>query len=278
MAEQAKEMRAATEMETDKQGEAVSGKDDNSETEDGGVKVIEQTSILLLNISEVFVYRIPPYKGSVGHRAADWDLGNPLVTASLQVVGKGGKVYVQIIKDGKLFASSPIYLEKDKEKPNSKLEFYLQSVNDSSRYFVLRVENETTNRHAYLGIGFRERQSAFDLRAALDDELRRSSRLQSLENARTLDDHGEHGEDKPLPPLKGMKDLSLKEGETIKVNLNIPKRTEKAKPKKKPKGETPTSAKDSAVQTSTPATSTQSGAIARDQNTEEDFEWGDFQS
>ncbi|GBG27394.1 Adaptin ear-binding coat-associated protein 1 [Hondaea fermentalgiana] len=177
----------------------------------------------LLTIKEVFVYKIPPLQGSRGHHAADWNLDKPALTGQLRVISKGDKVYLQILQLPEssaglpqLFASCPIKLDTDASKPASKLDYFVQSVVDSSRYFVIRVQDEVSKRHAYIGIGFQERQSAFDLRAALDDEVRRISRGEHLLAA-------EDDESNDLPPVDAPPavDRSLKEGETIKVKLNI---------------------------------------------------------
>lgn len=188
-----------------------------------------ETELLLLTLSECFVYRIPALQGSAGHRAFDWNLEKPALTGQLKVFSAGEEVtYVRIYHknadgESKMFAECPVRLDRtDKARPQAKLEFFFESVTDSSRYFVVRVEDRKTKKHIYLGIGFSQRQDAFDLRAALDDQMRRVSRM-----------HGDSGQDDGVDDSndataakdsglnRKLDDMTLKEGQKIKINLNL---------------------------------------------------------
>lgn len=48
--------------------------------------------ILVLTISECFVYKIPPLRSASGHRAEEWDLANPLFTGCIRVYQADVKV------------------------------------------------------------------------------------------------------------------------------------------------------------------------------------------
>lgn len=62
-------------------------------------------------------------------------------------------------RSGELFAMCPV--------PYGKKNVAVEPVSDSSRYYVIRVEDPVTKRHAFLGLGFNERGEAFDFIAAL---------------------------------------------------------------------------------------------------------------
>ena len=81
---------------------------------------------------------------------------------------------------------------------------------DSSRFFAVRVQGEG-GRKAVLGIGFEERSEAFDFSVA----------LQEVRKTLGIEDNGKAGGKKALKEEKvpEKKDFSLKEGETITVNI-----------------------------------------------------------
>ncbi len=77
----------------------------------------------------------------------------------------------------------------------------MEQVIDSSRYFVLKVVDQNTGKHAFLGIGFPERSSAFDFQIALQDFTRSNHEVKKSKA--------------DGPKL----DFSLKQGQTISINL-----------------------------------------------------------
>ena len=104
--------------------------------------------IELWRTPEVFVYKVPPLKPG-GHKASDWGLANPHLTGSLKLMAQGETVVIQVLsQEGKLFVACPIFLDKDPALPQSQLEYWVEVVKDSSRYFAVRALNANTKQVA----------------------------------------------------------------------------------------------------------------------------------
>ncbi|KAJ6618862.1 adaptin ear-binding coat-associated protein 1 NECAP-1 [Mycena sp. CBHHK59/15] len=168
----------------------------------------EIESILYIG-REVSVYKIPPLKANEGHRAAEWgDLSAPLWKGRLRIIEKsaGATLLFEDGSTGELFAKA----DYDVARP------CVEAVLDSSRYFVVRVED--AGKKAYIGMGFQERTDSFDFNVALQDYTKR--RKAAL-NPPTASD-----EPSPHIPAGPKKDYSLKEGQTF--SISIPGRGTKA--------------------------------------------------
>jgi hypothetical protein len=156
---------------------------------------LEQT---LCVIKECFVYKIPPLKSATGHRASDWNVegGGCLWSGRLAVVQKGQKCLIRLVNtnDGNIFAEC---LATDRS---------VEPVKDSSRYFVLTLE-DGQGRRAFIGLGFTERNEAFDFNAALADHKKYLRQLQEAEKA------GQYWANQPKL------DFSIPQGQSIHVNL-----------------------------------------------------------
>lgn len=160
---------------------------------------------LLLQILETFVYSIPARPRSDGHVAASWGLDAPAVTGRLRVTSLGARtVIIALWRESDRAAAAPrgraatsitlspasngfslVALSRFEVGPGAAhaLEHWLEPVVDSSRYFALRCVGRRGGGAAaaggaaavetrVLGIGFRERETAFALKAALADFTR----------------------------------------------------------------------------------------------------------
>lgn len=150
----------------------------------------------LLVKPEVFVYNIPPRNTARGYRAADWNLSTPNWTGRLRCVALGKKLDIRLEDktSGELFAACPV-----EQYPGVSVE----AVTDSSRYFVVCVQD--SGRKAYIGIGFADRADSFDLNVTLQDHFKYLKK--ESEATKTLADPG--------PKL----DLAFKAGQTIRINI-----------------------------------------------------------
>eukprot|EP00095_Tigriopus_kingsejongensis_P002690 maker-scaffold2248_size18162-snap-gene-0.6 protein:Tk02690 transcript:maker-scaffold2248_size18162-snap-gene-0.6-mRNA-1 annotation:"conserved hypothetical protein" len=146
---------------------------------------------------EVFVYKIPPRPSARGYRAADWNLSVPDWTGRLRCVSMGKKCAIRLEdkNSGELFAECPV-----EEYPGVSVE----SVTDSSRYFILCIRD--SGRKAYIGIGFSDRSDSFDLNVALQDHFKWVKREVNIKHETTQ---------APKPNL----DLAFKEGQTIRISI-----------------------------------------------------------
>ena len=54
--------------------------------------------LILLRCPEVFCYKVPPQASAAGHRAEDWNLGEPRFTGRLHLVGVGSTLECRVLK------------------------------------------------------------------------------------------------------------------------------------------------------------------------------------
>uniref|UniRef100_A0A8C5MFP1 NECAP endocytosis associated 2 n=1 Tax=Leptobrachium leishanense TaxID=445787 RepID=A0A8C5MFP1_9ANUR len=150
---------------------------------------------------EVHVYRIPPRASNRGYRAAEWQLDQPAWSGRLRITARDKKAFIKLEDrtSGELFAQAPV-----DQFPGIAVE----SVTDSSRYFVICIE-DGTGRRAFIGVGFADRGDAFDFNVALQDHFKWVK--QQSEFAKEAQNPA------PGPKL----DLGFKEGQTIKINIAV---------------------------------------------------------
>lgn len=156
-------------------------------------------SVILVK-PEVFVFNIPPRTSNRSYRAADWNLAEPSWTGRMRLVSKGSELSIKLEdkNSGELFAKCPI---------DTYPGIALESVSDSSRYFVIRIQDDN-GRNAFIGLGFGDRSDSFDLNVALQDHFKWLKKEKQI------------SEEPSGPKL----DLQFKEGETIKINMKITKK------------------------------------------------------
>ena len=149
--------------------------------EDDESSCVEQ---VVLCIPEVFVYKVPPLRTASGHRAEEWGLANPLFTGYLRVLQADTKlrIVVYAYRDSTKLLASDENLAKFGEcpvevAPHGDVTSFVDSVIDSSRYYVLRIKDPASSRTTLLGIGFREREVAFDFKSVLNEYVRYVDRV-----------------------------------------------------------------------------------------------------
>ncbi|KAI3645431.1 hypothetical protein MP228_008359 [Amoeboaphelidium protococcarum] len=158
----------------------------------------------LLTVREVQVFRIPPRTTNRGYKASEWDVNQHLWSGSLRVVQDGGACYIKLEdpSTGQLFAQT---------KYDAQNTAAVEPVADSSRYFVLRIDDASTGRHAFVGLGFQERNDSFDFNVVLQDSLKHVQ-----QNNANLS--SSKAQNTPTQQTEKV-DFSLKQGQKISVNI-----------------------------------------------------------
>ncbi|KAG9129959.1 hypothetical protein Leryth_007076 [Lithospermum erythrorhizon] len=126
-------------------------------------------------------------------RADEWNVNKWAWEGAL----KFGLMWIS--KIGELYARA--FLREGEPHP-------VEPVIDSSRYFVLRVEEniDGRERHAFIGLGFRERPQSYDFEAALHDHMKYLNKKKTAEEMEQK-------------YQKSSSDYSLKEGQTLVLQL-----------------------------------------------------------
>mmetsp|Transcript_61807 Transcript_61807/g.74365 ORF Transcript_61807/g.74365 Transcript_61807/m.74365 type:complete len:291 (-) Transcript_61807:469-1341(-) len=259
----------------------------------------------LLRVEEVFVYQVPPLKTSDGHRAEDWNLANPAATCALNVIQRNSDLLIRLMGkrpklDGPpgsteehLFAQCKVCYDG-----KHKVEYWVESVVDSSRYFVIRCEDENSRKQAFVGVGFRERDEALSLKMCLSDYIRsvdRENKALDLMTKKVEQDQLEEvASENDNETCASLSKLSFKEGEKIHINIrgNPEKKSPKGKrlrnssgglrPPPPPAGSNVASGKKNSIseqmrEVTTSKTEEDSAPEVRNAEIDDD-DWGDFES
>jgi hypothetical protein len=164
-----------------------------------------------LKIPNAHVFKLPPKPSSGGWRGGDWR--DKVWQGTLKVVERGDDTAVLLVdsaEERNIFAVCPIRHNIETTNGHTTSTNLGNGVDrciDSSRYFVLRIQN-AQGRHMYIGLAFNERNDAFDFNTALED----SRREKEVERKVALGMLGGVGSGKVV-------DYTMKEGEKIHVSI-----------------------------------------------------------
>lgn len=169
---------------------------------EGTSEIEEPIEVPLFQVPECYVYLIPPRKSAASYRADEWNVNKWAWEGILKVLSKGEECIIKLEdkETGELYARA--FLRDGEPHP-------VEAVIDSSRYFVLRIEENIGGRlrHAFIGIGFRERPEAYAFQAALHDHQKYLNKKKTAE------------EMEQQYQKSSSVDYSLKEGETLKLQI-----------------------------------------------------------
>ncbi|XP_059297937.1 uncharacterized protein At1g03900-like [Lycium ferocissimum] len=166
----------------------------------------ESFSHTLLVVREVNVFKIPPRPTSGGYKCAEWLQTDKIWSGRIRVVSCNSRCEIRLEdpNSSELFAACYV-------APGQR-ESSVESVLDSLRYFVLKIE-DGRGKHAFVGLGFNERNEAFDFNVALSDHEKYVKREVEKD-----DGDGEGSSDGHID-IHPAVNHRLKEGETIRINV-----------------------------------------------------------
>ncbi|GAB7346875.1 hypothetical protein MBLNU459_g1956t1 [Dothideomycetes sp. NU459] len=178
----------------------------------------------------VHVYQIPPLTSNKGFNAASWTApprptAQQIFTARMRVIetSLNSQIKADIVLEdpatGDLFAAAPYSAP-----------VVVQQALDSSRFFAVRVVGEGGMK-ATLGLGFEERSEALDFNISLG-EVRKVLAVEGGDTAQ----QGRRGQAASAKPEEPRRDFSLKDGESIHVDIGG--RSRKVKDGAQPSDET----------------------------------------
>ncbi|XP_071725317.1 uncharacterized protein [Rutidosis leptorrhynchoides] len=166
---------------------------------------VEAIELVLFQVSECYVYLIPP-RSAASYSADEWNVNKWDWEGALKVISKGEECIIRLEdkSTGELYARA--FLRDGEPHP-------VESAIDSSRYFVLRVEENIGGRvrHAFIGLGFRERTEAYDFQAALHDHMKYLNKMKTAEEM-----------EQQYHKNTSSVNYSLKDGETLKLQIKNP--------------------------------------------------------
>jgi hypothetical protein len=131
--------------------------------------------VTLFQCREVNLYMIPPRSNAGGYRSGEWETDKKIFTGRLRLVsiGEYAEIRMEDVSSGDIFAICPVHRRQRN--------LAVEPATDSSRNFVLKVQDAETKRHAFLGLNFAERGQAFDFNVSLTDHEKYINREAALE-------------------------------------------------------------------------------------------------
>ncbi|CAK9162660.1 unnamed protein product, partial [Ilex paraguariensis] len=135
----------------------------------------------LLVVREVSVFKIPPRTTSGGYKCGEWLQSDKIWSGRLRVVSCKDRCEIRLEdpSSAELFAACFVH-------PGQR-ESAVEPTLDSSRYFVLKIE-DGRGKHAFIGLGFNERNEAFDFNVALSDYEKHVKRENEKESGEASDE------------------------------------------------------------------------------------------